>query len=387
MDAAFNAYIAGTETRCTLAGVGACAAFNTDAFVVKLNPAGITVYLFLLGGSGDDNGQAVGVNPVGDAFVAGDTASLNFPVTTVQTVQGIDGFVAKITTVEPEQGGGGGGSGCFIATAAFGSPLVSEVQILREFRDRTLMTSALGRLLVRHLSNSPPIARVIAANEPLRAATRSALRPVASAAHVTLEGPAWAPALGAASLAVGLLIGWRRLRSGRRVGVVLALALLGVVATMAIVRLGSELLDPGPSVPQARTGSSTTTPSRREAGRGQARIRETSPGSYEVREIDGTLADLSLTVRPRVFGSEWGLQITSIVGDGFLTERGFTVTDLKLREILGIEPGDTITRINGLPVRLFQAAVLAMRRDPDLRTVTVELDRSGTRLTLVYELR
>lgn len=112
-----------------------------------------------------------------------------------------------------------------------------------------------------------------------------------------------------------------------------------------------------------------------------------NPGHYEVRGIDGTLTDLSLTVKPRLFGSEGGFQITSIVGDGVLTERGFTVTDLKLREIPGIQAGDTITRINGLPVRQFQAAVLAMRRDPDLRTVTVELDRSGTRLTVVYKLR
>jgi S1-C subfamily serine protease len=112
-----------------------------------------------------------------------------------------------------------------------------------------------------------------------------------------------------------------------------------------------------------------------------------SSGHYEVRGVDGTFTDLSLTVKPRLFGSEGGFQVTSIVGDGVLTERGFTVTDLKLREIPGIQPGDTITRINGLPVRQFQAAVLAMRRDPDLRTVKVELDRSGTRLTVVYTLR
>jgi Beta-propeller repeat len=387
VDADGNVYVTGSESRCTLA-VGGCAPFN-DAFVVKLDPAGNTVYLVFIGGSGHDNGQAIGVDPFGNAVVAGDTLSLNFPVTTLQTVQSMDAFVAKITVIESEQTGGGGGSGsCFIATAAFGSPLLREVQILREFRDRTLMTNALGRLLVRaYYRISPPVARVIAANELLRAATRSALRPVVWAARVTLARPVWVLALGAGGLAVGLLIVWQRLRSGRRIGLVLVLSLLCVVAATAIVRLASELSGPRPSVQQALPASPKATRSGVEAGRGQFRIREMSSGYYEVRGIDGTLTDLSLTVKPRLFGSEGGFQITSLVGDGVLTERGFTVTDLKLREIPGIQAGDTITRINGLPVRQFQAAVLAMRRDPDLRTVMVELDRSGTRLTVVYKLR
>jgi type II secretory pathway component PulC len=96
------------------------------------------------------------------------------------------------------------------------------------------------------------------------------------------------------------------------------------------------------------------------------------------------LSDLSLTVSPLVLG---GFHVTSIVGDGVLTERGLTVTDLKLPEAPGIQIGDTITRINGLPLRQFLAAALAMRRDPDQRTVQVELDRSGSRMTLVYRLR
>lgn len=70
---------------------------------------------------------------------------------------------------------------CFIATAAFGSPFVAEVETLRRFRDEILERSTLGRVLVRvYEAISPPLAGLLAQTARGRAAVRYLLRPVAA---------------------------------------------------------------------------------------------------------------------------------------------------------------------------------------------------------------
>ena len=78
------------------------------------------------------------------------------------------------------------GPQCFIATAAYGSPLDPHLESLRDFRDRFMMTNHPGRALVRfYYRNSPPLADFIADRNWLRAVVRGLLTPVVA----TIEYP------------------------------------------------------------------------------------------------------------------------------------------------------------------------------------------------------
>jgi hypothetical protein len=75
-------------------------------------------------------------------------------------------------------------SPCFVATAAYGSPLEPRVAALRRFRDRHLRTNVLGRAFVSlYETVGPHAADAIRDDDTLRSAVRFALEPIVALAE------------------------------------------------------------------------------------------------------------------------------------------------------------------------------------------------------------
>jgi hypothetical protein len=70
-------------------------------------------------------------------------------------------------------------AGCFIATAAYGTPMAEEINALRRFRDEEMEPNLLGRHFVTlYYDVSPRFARVIARSGNMKALIRLNLKPI-----------------------------------------------------------------------------------------------------------------------------------------------------------------------------------------------------------------
>lgn len=79
--------------------------------------------------------------------------------------------------------------GCFIATAAFGTPMAKQVDILRKFRDRYLLTNSAGRQFVTYYyQNGPIFADYIKTKPVIRGMVRIALYPLIALAFLLIKG-------------------------------------------------------------------------------------------------------------------------------------------------------------------------------------------------------
>jgi hypothetical protein len=107
---------------------------------------------------------------------------------------------------------------CFIATAAYGTPMAEEIQILRDFRDEYLLTNAVGQALVgTYYRVSPPIAEFIAEHPGLKPIVRAGLLPTVamSAIAINTTPVQKAAILGSLVLVLATLAVWATRRRGR----------------------------------------------------------------------------------------------------------------------------------------------------------------------------
>nr|QNO41626.1 hypothetical protein AJMLGAKO_00003 [Methanosarcinales archaeon ANME-2c ERB4] len=79
-------------------------------------------------------------------------------------------------------------SPCFIATAAYGTSLHGDIDVLRDFRDEYLIPNPAGRAFVKiYYDTSPPLANAIRDNEGLRTAVREGVvKPVVHIARIVM---------------------------------------------------------------------------------------------------------------------------------------------------------------------------------------------------------
>lgn len=131
-------------------------------------PAGSTVYKI----------TKAGFTPFPDAAISGRTVTLSVTDGGFGDADGIvNGIIQDPVGVASP--GTGGSTSCFIATAAYGSYLDPHVQVLRDFRERWLVTNGPGRAFVDlYYRYSPPVASVIEKHGILKLVARIILTPV-----------------------------------------------------------------------------------------------------------------------------------------------------------------------------------------------------------------
>ena len=140
------------------------------------------------GGFGDSDGLANGII-VDPAGIASGTSSYSY-----------SGLSSGIIT------------GCFIATAAYGSKYEKHVQVLRRFRDFYLIPNRIGRTFVKvYYRYSPPMADYISKHDILRTMVRWGLVPLIAVSWMLLHFGAVATLLLVGLMFGAVFIGYRKI--------------------------------------------------------------------------------------------------------------------------------------------------------------------------------
>lgn len=145
-----NAYVTGyTSSRDMITTEGALQTGyrggDYDAFLLKIDPFGSAyVYATYLGGDNSDSGRGIALDSAGNAYITGDTNSLNFPATIGSFQQSYaggdrDAFVVKVNTTGSREeygtflGGGSTDYGYAIAVDALGNAYLTGYTFSTDF--------------------------------------------------------------------------------------------------------------------------------------------------------------------------------------------------------------------------------------------------------------
>ena len=148
--------------------------YNCEA-TLWLDWAGVNTFAELVEFSSFEHPLA---DPLNVGMIHEDRRYMFFPYTQYMQATTVD-----VATDIPVSGGsasdGDGGDDCFIATAAYGTPLHPHLGLLREFRERYLRTSSAGRFFLSiYERHGPSLAALIQRHDILKGLTRIALLPV-----------------------------------------------------------------------------------------------------------------------------------------------------------------------------------------------------------------
>ena len=161
-----------TSNTITVSGVDAAAAISIKGGTYSINGVPST-------SSTVSNGDTVTVQLTS-------SGSYSTPTSATLTIGGVSATFNVTTQAAPASGGGGG---CFIATAAFGSPLAGQVEILRQLRDRYLLTNNFGQKFVTWYYRNGPVAANYIKDKPLaKAAVRVTLYPLIGFSLLLISG-------------------------------------------------------------------------------------------------------------------------------------------------------------------------------------------------------
>ena len=148
-----------------------------------------------IGGSVTTPGEGIFYCPLGIevGLVAEPVSGFQFThwsgdVDTIADVDAVETTITMDSSYSIRANFSGAGSLCFIATAAYGTPMAEEIEILRDFRDEYLLTSPVGQALVEfYYRVSPPIADFITEHPSLKPIVRAGLLPAVAMSVVAVN--------------------------------------------------------------------------------------------------------------------------------------------------------------------------------------------------------